>query len=1090
MKGAPEDRHGEPLVGSKDEVAESLDERPLPVDRCVAPVVGETPGPLDRAAPCREEGLPPLAHVLGTRRVKLRTEGEPIVALVDVAGHIHPVDDESINLGIDDDIAQSGVRDPRPHHVDIPERRTLQVHAPEHGVAQVLKFELLGHPSIMAARADRRRSICPRSPAGGHGQELKIRRVQSFRCCGPGPATGRTMRSCRRRCSRRRRPGTPRRSRSARSHRPLQPAAGALDRGKAARTDLVRRITSSRALKGLAVEADRKGRPDRSTAQTRKPHHAQVLVELGAAAFGCDRRRGNHRCWCPAWARGVDGRGRVSSAGASWIALYSTPGDNIGGGGHQLLQQSASLTIDAFGTPTGISLQVRGSAWFNVFFAPAQGQTLAVGNYADAITTADVSHPKMDISGSVTRCNSVAGQFNVEDIAFANGEVSRLDITFVQHCDGGLPALIGQISYNEPLMGPLLIQASSLDLPSQYVGVANIAIPLSVTNTTVLPVVIGAVTVVGWGASDVAIGANDCPALLGPGQTCVITATITPRAAGIRQAEIVIAGDLLPATVAIRDTGVPGNAAFTLDSAPGDPVGASQQLAFNQFNATIAGQGGSQEVDVSANADGHSLYAAVAAPAGQQLAVGDYADAVGLNGRGPGQPGVLVTTNLGPGSQSCAAITGRFSIRDVAFDRDGRVVRLAADVEQHCGTGPGLFVSLRLASSVGYSALAVAPSTDSLTFPSLLPGSPSPPQRVLVSNVGVLTASIAPPVVGGPGPDGPDFQVSASTCGSLVPGASCTMSVTFTPHGFGARAATLGLAVGTARGQLAVSLSGDGASPPAFTYPVAGQTNADTTKPFAWGTSPQADGYYVVAGTKPGAADLVNSGILPPSQSSYDMPAMAQTVPIYATLFTRARGHWDFYQTISFTTFATAARFTYPLADMVNVDPTRLVTWSANRQALGYHLRIGTQPGGSDLLDSGPLPASQSSYKPPPLPANTALYAMIDTSWVGFWQPNAQIVRFVIQSGQATFTSPLNGRRVVDATARYTWTTVPQAQAYVLVVSTTPGGANLINSGVLPATQWSFPGVVLPKGVKLYATVFTKLAGSWSNYQTITFSAG
>jgi hypothetical protein len=784
----------------------------------------------------------------------------------------------------------------------------------------------------------------------------------------------------------------------------------------------------------------------------------------------------------------------ASPAPASWIAWYSTPGDNIGGGGHQLLQQSASLSIDAFGTPTGISLQVRGSAWFDLFFAPAQGQTLAAGNYANAITTADISHPKMDISGSVTGCNSVAGEFNVEDIAFANGAVSRLDLTFVQHCDGGLPALIGQISYNEPLVGPLLIQASSLDFPSQYVGVANISIPISVTNTTALPVVIGAVTPVGPGASDVAITANDCPALLGPGQTCAITTTVTPRAAGVRQSMVVITGDLLAATVGIRDTGVPGNAAFTLDSAAGDPVGAGQQLAYNQFNAAIAGQGGSQEVDVSANADGRSLYAALAAPAGQQLAVGDYADAQGLGDRAAGHPGLLVTTNLGPGSQSCAVLTGRFSVRDVAYDLDGRVVRFAADLEQHCGTGtgtgPGLYVSLRLASSLGYSALAVAPSTDSLTFPSLLPGSPSPPQQVRVSNVGVLAASIAPPVVSGPGLNSPDFQVSASTCASLVPGASCTLSVTFTPHGTGARSATLALAVGTARGQLTVSLSGDGASAPAFTYPVDGQKNADTTKAFTWGTSPQADAYYVVAGTKPGATDLVNSGILPPSQSTYDMPGMPQTVPIYATLFTRARGHWDFYQTISFTTFATAARFTYPLADMLNVDPTRLITWSANRQALGYRLRIGTQLGGSDLLDSGPLPASQSSYKAPPLPANTTLYATIDTSWVGFWQPSSQIVRFVIQSGQATFTSPLNGRRVVDATAPYTWSTVPQAQAYCLVVSTTPGGANLINSGVLPATQWYFPGVPLPKGVKLYATVFTKVAGSWSNYQTITFSAG
>jgi hypothetical protein len=32
--------------------------------------------------------------------------------------------------------------------------------------------------------------------------------------------------------------------------------------------------------------------------------------------------------------------------------------------------------------------------------------------------------------------------------------------------------------------------------------------------------------------------------------------------------------------------------------------------------------------------------------------------------------------------------------------------------------------------------------------------------------------------------------------------------------------------------------------------------------------------------------------------------------------------------------------------------------------------------------------------------------------------------------------------------------------------------------------------VALPKGVPLYATIFTEVAGSWTRYHSITFTAG
>ncbi|MBB6053633.1 hypothetical protein [Armatimonas rosea] len=56
----------------------------------------------------------------------------------------------------------------------------------------------------------------------------------------------------------------------------------------------------------------------------------------------------------------------------------------------------------------------------------------------------------MDISASSRGCNSLTGRFVVpEYVLSATNEVERLHLTFEQHCEGGIPALRGEISYGK-----------------------------------------------------------------------------------------------------------------------------------------------------------------------------------------------------------------------------------------------------------------------------------------------------------------------------------------------------------------------------------------------------------------------------------------------------------------------------------------------------------------------------------------------------------------------------------------------------------------------------------------------------------------
>ncbi len=71
---------------------------------------------------------------------------------------------------------------------------------------------------------------------------------------------------------------------------------------------------------------------------------------------------------------------------------------------------------------------------------------------------------------------------------------------------------------------------------------------------------------------------------------------------------------------------------------------------------------------------------------------------------------------------------------------------------------------------------ALTPSQSSLTFASTMAGNVSAPQTVTLDNTGTATLTVSGIQTS------PDYTVSASDCASIVPGASCTLTVTFTPQ--------------------------------------------------------------------------------------------------------------------------------------------------------------------------------------------------------------------------------------------------------------------------------------------------------------------
>ncbi|MDQ1417602.1 MAG: hypothetical protein QOF81_3215, partial [Acidimicrobiaceae bacterium] len=73
--------------------------------------------------------------------------------------------------------------------------------------------------------------------------------------------------------------------------------------------------------------------------------------------------------------------------------------------------------------------------------------------------------------------------------------------------------------------------------------------------------------------------------------------------------------------------------------------------------------------------------------------------------------------------------------------------------------------------------------------------------------------------------------------------------------------------------------------------------------------------------------------------------------------------------------------FTWPLHGQTGVGSDRPFSWSRIPWATNYWLTVGTSEGGSDVLNTGSLPAGQNSFSAlPQFPGGVPLYARLLTN--------------------------------------------------------------------------------------------------------------
>ena len=236
----------------------------------------------------------------------------------------------------------------------------------------------------------------------------------------------------------------------------------------------------------------------------------------------------------------------------------------------------------------------------------------------------------------------------------------------------------------------------------------------------------------------------------------------------------------------------------------GDYIGQSINQLFHPGNGTVTVNGSASllTVDVSGGTYNKAFTLNLKAPAGQTLQPGVYDNAM----RYPFQTGTSPGLSVFGDGRGCNTVSGRFVVHDVALAENNVVNRFSATYEHHCGNDVKSLIGQISINQPREEAVLVA--GDAIAYPDAYPGVAGRTVPVWYVNRGQSAVTVSGAAVGGT--NATDFAVTNNGCASVAAGATCAVSVRFTPGAAGARGGTLTISDSTTAGSHVVTLTGYG----------------------------------------------------------------------------------------------------------------------------------------------------------------------------------------------------------------------------------------------------------------------------------------
>jgi hypothetical protein len=379
----------------------------------------------------------------------------------------------------------------------------------------------------------------------------------------------------------------------------------------------------------------------------------------------------------------------TAESATSSVTMFSDTGDYIGQG-QQRLFSTRDSTITVTGDRRALSVDVSGGTSgdsYTLQFAATPGHRLRRGvyDYAQRAPFRQAGRPGIDIDGDGRGCNTIAGRFEVRDIAATKaGAIKRLWLVYEQHCEGGLPALFGEVRIRE---GHRAAVPALVRWPEGDRGRAGTAVPVTVAASRAHS--FGAARLVGRGRHAFHIRLDECRGTTVPaGSACRVWVRFR-AGAGTHRAKLRIpTGGAHHYGAALQGFNWGGRTRAVLHSDKGDFVGLGRDWSYTTRRSLIAAGGSRQHASFGVTAPNLDSWSGDFSPAsGDILSSGTtYRGAARDPFRGPA-PGLEVDG----GGRGCNVIKGRFTVTDARFDPYGSLLHFGVRFTQHCeGADPAL----------------------------------------------------------------------------------------------------------------------------------------------------------------------------------------------------------------------------------------------------------------------------------------------------------------------------------------------------------------------------------------------------------------
>jgi subtilisin family serine protease len=467
----------------------------------------------------------------------------------------------------------------------------------------------------------------------------------------------------------------------------------------------------------------------------------------------------------------------------------------------------APVALSGTGAPTAIGVFSPQSLTFatQAVGTPSAAQTITLSNTGTAALTMGFT-----LTGDFTQTNNCG-------TSLAPGAGCSINVVFKPAANGIRTGSLSLTGNSSPAPAPVSLggtgvaavatySATSLSFAPQLVGTSSAAQSLTLTNTGSATLTISSLSISGTNASDFT-QTNNCGSSLAAGASCAINVVFAPLARGSRGAALSLTSNSIPAAPAVSLSG-PGQVIQIF------PTGGLYTFPAQLLNTTSV----PQVIPVMNNGDLPATITSISIS-------GDFA-----------QTNNCITT-LDVGAQCSMTVTFTPTARGTrggSITIVGNFTAGASFLTLH-GTGQALQGSV---------------SPTSLSFAKQLVNSTSAAQSVTLSNTGDLALSVASIAAAG------DFAQTNNCATSLAAGASCTISVTFTPTTGGSRSGSLTVNTNSVIAVSPVTLSGQGI----VTTPVVSPASI-TFGPQQIGTTSAAQ---TVTLSNPGATDIpitsINAG--------------------------------------------------------------------------------------------------------------------------------------------------------------------------------------------------------------------------------------